>query len=359
MKLDQMNFHISDWMANEGPRSDMVVSNRIRLARNFQDYNFQSTLSDDKRQEIWEKFKNYHTEHHEVIKSYIFKIGDLSEIEQKFLLERHLISQDILRRNKGSGVIISADETISIMVNEEDHLRLQIILSGFQLSKAWLKLSRIDDRICSFFDMAFHANLGYLTACPTNLGTGLRASLLMHLPGLVLTKQIKRVFNGLGHLGLTVRGLYGEGSDIQGNLFQISNQVTLGHTETELIENLEQIADQILESEVRARDVLMQEARHQIEDKIWRAYGTLSHARILTSEEVINLSSGIRLGIAMGIITNITFKELNELMLVSQPAHLQKRYGGILDPTERDILRAQMVREKINRAKIESSGLER
>ena len=231
------------------------------------------------------------------------------------------------------------------MVNEEDHLRLQALASGFQLRSAWESVNAIDDDLAQDLDYAFSDELGYLTACPTNVGTGMRASVLIHLPSLVLTKQIGRVLQGITQVGLAVRGFYGEGSQIMGNFFQISNQTTLGQNERETIDSLERVTKQIIDSEQRARDELLKDARVQIEDKIWRAYGTLRHSRVISSQEVVNLSSAVRFGVALRIEGLASVPILNELLVRSQPAHLQIRAGREMEQRERNIMRAEYIRK--------------
>jgi protein arginine kinase len=233
------------------------------------------------------------------------------------------------------------------MVNEEDHLRLQAIVSGLDMESAWQNLNRADSELSSRLKFAFSEKYGYLTACPTNVGTGMRVSVLIHLPGLVLTKDIDETLKGVTQIGLSVRGFYGEGTEVLGNLFQISNHTTLGKTEEEIIETISQVIRQIIGFERRACETLLKEARTHIEDKIWRAYGILNHVRLLTSKEFMSLSSAVRLGISLGIIENISMKSLNQLMVLVQPAHLQKLHGAAMEAGERDFFRANMVREHL------------
>lgn len=347
MNLPDAFLTTCEWANASGLRSDMVISSRIRLARNLRDYPFISSSEKEERLRIWERVTESGRLMSSFRDSFIYRLSELSEIDQFFMLECHLISREMLNALEGRGVIVNQKKTVSVMVNEEDHLRMQIVLSGLNLTTAWFELNGIDDNFSKMVPFAFDTKLGYLTACPTNVGTGMRASLLMHLPGLVLTKQIRRVFNSLGQLGLTVRGLYGEGSDIKGNLFQISNQITLGRSEMDLMEELERAAQKILESETKARDVMMSNARQHIEDKIWRAYGIMSNARLISSDEVINLSSGVRLGISLGIIKDLSIQQLNELVLNSQPAHLQSIMGEEIDTSERDFFRARQIRKQL------------
>jgi protein arginine kinase len=277
--------------------------------------------------------------------SLALEMRELTPLDRQFLVERHLISNDLADNGKLRGLLVLPDESISAMVNEEDHLRLQALASGFQLRSAWESVNAIDDELAQDLDYAFSDELGYLTACPTNVGTGMRASVLIHLPSLVLTKQIGRVLQGITQVGLAVRGFYGEGSQIMGNFFQISNQTTLGQNERETIDSLERVTKQIIDSEQRARDELLKDARVQIEDKIWRAYGTLRHSRVISSQEVVNLSSAVRFGVALRIEGLASVPILNELLVRSQPAHLQIQAGRELEQRERNILRAEYIRK--------------
>ena len=273
---------------------------------------------------------------------------ELTPIDRQFLVERHLISHDLADNGRLRGLLLVPDESVSAMVNEEDHLRLQALASGFQLRSAWESVNSIDDELGQDLDYAFSEDLGYLTACPTNAGTGMRASVLIHLPSLVLTKQISRVLQGITQVGLAVRGFYGEGSQIMGNFFQISNQTTLGQSEKETVESLERVTRQIIEYEQKARDELLKEARVQIEDKIWRAYGALKHSRVITSSEVVNLSSAVRFGVALQIEGLASVRTLNELLIRTQPAHIQLAAGQELEQRERNVIRANYVRSLLD-----------
>jgi protein arginine kinase len=250
--------------------------------------------------------------------------------------------------------VLAAGERLSIMVNEEDHLRLQALCSGFQLAEAWALANKADDELEEALDYAFVDDLGYLTACPTNVGTGMRASVLIHLPALVLTKQIDKVLKSVMQVGLAVRGLYGEGSDVMGNLFQLSNQTTLGHSEQESVESLDRVTRQILDYEERARDVMLRDARTQIADKVWRAYGGLRYGRSMSSQEVINLCSALRLGVALGFTGLPALSAINQLLVLTQPAHLMRSAGRALEAPERNVLRADLVRAHLERSNLET-----
>ncbi|MHB9029936.1 MAG: ATP--guanido phosphotransferase, partial [Candidatus Latescibacterota bacterium] len=244
------------------------------------------------------------------------------------------------------GVLVMGEECCSILVNEEDHLRIQSIISGFNPVRAWEDVDSIDDRIAQVLPFSFSRRLGFLTACPTNLGTGLRISILIHLPALVLTKDIQRMIRSAAQIGLTVRGYHGEGSDVVGNLFQISNHVSLGKTEREILDEIITAVKKIIDYERQAADTLVKEAKSQIEDKIFRSVGILKSARVLSTGELMNLSSAVRLGLFLGILTRPELRSLNELVVITQPGHLQGRQGHLLDSTERDVIRANLVRER-------------
>jgi len=273
--------------------------------------------------------------------------SDLADLDKQFMVERHLVSHALAEKKVGRGILVGDQEMVSVMVNEEDHLRLQALQSGFQPKNAWRIIDRIDDELGKSLDYAFSDKFGYVTACPTNAGTGLRASVLIHLPALVLTQEIDKVLRGITQVGLAVRGFYGEGTAVLGNLFQISNQTTLGQLEEDIINSLERVTKQIIEYEEDARTTLLKDAKPQIEDKIWRAHGIVKTARVLTSHEFMNLSSAVRLGVAMGIIPDIDIKTINGLIIWTQPSHLQKRANKTMGPAERDVYRAELVRKML------------
>jgi protein arginine kinase len=258
-----------------------------------------------------------------------------------------LMSPTFVPDDRSRALFISEDEKVSIMVNEEDHLRIQSLAPGLDTTNPFNVAGEYDNELGSHLEFDYDPDFGFLTACPTNVGTGMRASVLIHLPGLVITKDIDRVIGKISKMGVIVRGFYGEGTDVLGNLFQVSNQTTLGVSEQDTLELINSVTRSIVNDEAAARVRLMNEACDQIEDKIWRAYGILKHARVLTSEEVMNLLSAIRLGVAMGIIDFVEIGLINEILLLSQPAHLQKYFGEELSSDQRDSLRAEMVRKKL------------
>jgi protein arginine kinase len=344
VKLTGLSASLGRWLDGSGPSSDVVLSTRVRLARNLAGVPFTHRAREEQLVMVYSSILSAVRKTPGLTESLALEMRELTPLDRQFLVERHLISNDLADNGKLRGLLVLPDESISAMVNEEDHLRLQALASGFQLRSAWESVNAIDDELAQDLDYAFSDELGYLTACPTNVGTGMRASVLIHLPSLVLTKQIGRVLQGITQVGLAVRGFYGEGSQIMGNFFQISNQTTLGQNERETIDSLERVTKQIIESEQRARDELLKDARVQIEDKIWRAYGTLRHSRVISSQEVVNLSSAVRFGVALRIEGLASVQTLNELLVRSQPAHLQINAGRELEQRERNVLRADYVR---------------
>jgi len=335
------------WLEGDGEESSVVLSSRIRLARNITGFKFPNSADNDTREKLLEFFESA------MGKSDFLKQGEFHRTEGidvtncNFLVERHLISPTMLNKIDNSGVFIAPSEKLSIMVNEEDHLRIQAITIGLEMDRTMELAAQYDNEVGRLLEYDYDSDFGFLTACPTNVGTGLRASVLIHLPGLVLTREIEKVIQKVTKMGLAVRGFYGEGTDVLGNLFQISNQTTLGQSETDILESIERVTRIIIGEEATARSRLKEEAYEQICDKIWRAYGILKHARVLSSEEVMNLLSAVRLGLAMDIIDNLSIRTINDILLLSQPAHLMKYFGEKMDPDRRDIARAEMVREKL------------
>ena len=336
--------NVPEWIEGSGEHSDVVLSSRIRLARNLKGYPFSSKIRREEEQQIREEVLKV-LKREKVFPSIAqIDLGRLTVYECNYLLEEHLISKDLLSRRKAAAVVVDQSGRISMMINEEDHLRIQSIFSGYNLENCWKEAEKLESVIGRNLEYEFHPKFGYLTACPTNTGTGLRASVLIHLPGLVLTKEIQKVLRGISQIGLTFRGLYGEGSEVLGNFFQISNQVTIGKSENELIEHLVRITEQLIEHEKNARAILFKDAGHYIQDKVWRAYGILQHARTITSEEVMNLLSAVRLGVSMKLIKKLSVSTINRMLIYSQNAHLDVAAGKNLNSTERDINRATIIR---------------
>jgi protein arginine kinase len=337
----------SPWLDGTGPKSDIVVSTRVRLARNLRHVPFSHRARDEQLQGVIMSVVAAAERAPGFRSALLLKMNDIGALERQILVERHLVSHELGDGTRPRGVLAGADERLSLMINEEDHLRLQAMTPGFQLAEAWAVADAADDELDEALDFAFSDETGYLTSCPTNAGTGLRASVLVHLPALVLMDEIPKVLKGISQVGLNVRGLYGEHSEVMGNLFQISNQTTLGVSERDSIESLERVVRQILEHEERARERMMRDARIQIEDKVWRAYGTLRHCRSIQAREVINLCSAVRLGVALGMPGLCPLSVLSGLLVLTQPAHLQHYAGRELTPAERNVYRAQRVREQL------------
>ena len=262
------------------------------------------------------------------------------------MLERHLISRELASKGPYKAAMIGENEVVSLMVNEEDHVRLQVLESGFSLPEVVSIAKRIDNELAKILSYAFSCEFGYLTACPTNTGTGLRASVMLHLPLLVMTKQITNVINTIAKLSFTTRGFYGEGTEASGNFFQVSNQVTLGRPEEEIVENILKVIAQIVTYERSAREKFYNQEKLALEDQVFRSYGMLQNSRVINSKEAIELLSNLRLGVDLGII-DIKVKQINELLLYIQPAHLQKLEGKKISAKERDIKRAELIRERI------------
>lgn len=348
--FDDMAKRLSGWLSGKGEESMVVLSTRVRLARNVSDCIYPSAADPESREKIVNYFSSVYARSEKLKRGKLLSASELEPLDRDFLVERHLMSPTFMPKpdHNSRGLFVSEDEQVSVMVNEEDHFRIQALAPGLSPDIAWQMAVDMDNEIGRFLKYDYDNDFGYLTACPTNVGTGMRASVLIHLPGLVITKDIERVLPKISKMGVVVRGFYGEGTDVLGNLFQVSNQTTLGVSEKEILEQITSVTRSIIEDEAKARERLLAEASNQIIDKIWRTYGILKHARVLTSEEVMNLLSAVRMGIAMGIINFIDIPLVNEILLLSQPAHLQKFFGREMNSDERDFVRAEMVRSKLN-----------
>jgi protein arginine kinase len=346
---DFLKHATSKWMRDDGPESDIVISTRIRVARNLVRYPFPLLATDSQAEAIIEEVKRaiQHPSFRRLGHFELLRCKQLTELERNVLVEKHLISPNLAEAVRHGAVVLRDDEAVSIMINEEDHIRLQCIVPGLEISSAWQLANELDDALEQTLDYAFDEKRGYLTACPTNVGTGIRASVMMHLPGLVITKQIHRILQAIAQVGLVVRGIYGEGSEAIGNLFQISNQLTLGQSEPEILGNLQVVARQIIEHERQARMLLMRDNREQLEDRICRSFGILSYARRIDSKETMQRLSDVRLGIDLGIIKGVSSRILKELMVMTRPAFLQKYADQELAPEERDWRRASIIRERL------------
>ncbi len=338
---------MAEWMKGTGPESDVVLGSRVRLARNLAGVPFPGVASDEQLAQVAARVREVAWQYHSVGDLEYLAMADLSPLERQLLVERHLISPQHAEHVRHKAVVLRRDEAISVMVNEEDHLRIQSLFSGMQPERAWQLCSQVDDVFESHVEYAFSSKHGYLTACPTNVGTGMRASLMVHLPALVMTDQIQRIIGACSQVGLAVRGLYGEGTEVLGNIFQISNQVTLGHSEEEIIEHLVRVARQILAQERAAREHVLSKDRLRLEDRIFRSYGILANARAVSTQEAMQLLSDVRLGIDLGLLQGLEGRILQELLVLIRPAHLQRTVGRALDAPERDLHRAALIRERI------------
>ena len=347
MKLDDLLYRESEWLKGTGPKSNIVISSRVRLARNLKGYPFFNWAKPKDKERILFAAKGAIEKSKFLKKSIFFMMKDLTEIDRQFLVERHLMSPEHIADPEYKALAIDEREIVSVMINEEDHLRMQVLQSGFNVIEAWRVADEIDSDLSRRIPYAFSAKWGHLTACPTNTGTGLRASVMLHIPALAITNQIGKVFQAISKIGLTMRGFYGEGTEAIGNFFQISNQVTLGRDESDLIDKIGGIVDKLVKREESTREILLVKSKDEISDKICRAQGTLKSARIITSSETIKLLSIIRLGIDLGIIKDISRDDINELFIITQPAHLQKVEGKILNHSDRDHKRADIIRKKI------------
>ena len=346
--------HGLGWLDASGDHAGVVLSTRIRLARNLQGHAFGPRARVNDREAVLEQTRRAMTRVELLAGSTLLELPDLDHRGRGMLLERRLASRELLGDvktgpSRATAVLLAAQDHLSVMVNEEDHLRIQGLVSGLRLKKAWNLVDRLDEELGQELPFAYHHEFGFLTTCPTNVGSGLRASVLVHLPGLVLTKEIGKVLQGLGQVGLTFRGLYGEGSEVVGNFFQLSNQTTLGKSEEELIEHLDKIVRQVIHYEDQARQVLLRDAPQVTEDKIWRAYGLLRYARSLSFEELMNLLSGIRLGVGLKLLPELRVYTLNKLMIFTQTAHLEQAAGRDLPPSECDAHRAAYVRRILSK----------
>jgi protein arginine kinase len=336
---------MSSWIKDEGPNNNIVLSSRVRLARNLNNVPFPAMLTKESGYGVIEKIYDDEMKN-SVFKGYKFyDMQDTGFVDRYALVERHLISPNLAAQSSIGAVLISNDEDVSIMLNEEDHIRIQAVLPGLQIKEAWNIASSIDDQIESKVDYAFDDRLGYLTSCPTNVGTGIRASVMIHLPGLNLSANINKILQAVMQVGLTIRGLYGEGTEFIGNIFQISNQITLGRSEEETVDNITGITEQILNKEKEARGLLFDNNRIMLEDKVWRAWGLMTNARSISGQESMKLLSDIRLGIDMGILKSIPISVLNKIMVDTNNASLQKQAAKELNTPERDILRAEEIRK--------------
>jgi protein arginine kinase len=347
--MDIHNFLIppAEIARRKGPYDRIVMSSRVRLARNLKDASFPGWAKKPERLRVLELIRPAIEGLPEMKESFSETMDTLSTLDKTILVERHLISREHAAKSAGSGLVLNRDETLCFMINEEDHLRMQALRPGLQLRQAWGAIDQADSALEKKLEYAFSSELGYLTACPTNIGTGIRVSAMLHLPGLVLAEQINPIIQSVNKLGLAVRGLYGEGTEALGNVFQVSNQMTLGESETAIVERLEKVLAQIIEHEENARASLLEKKPKMVFNHIGRAYGILANAHSISSKETMNLLSLMRLGVDVGLFPGVDRSLVDELFILTQPAHLQKQHSEKLTAEERDLLRADMVRERL------------
>jgi protein arginine kinase len=347
MTIHQFLIPPAESARRKGPHDRIVLSSRVRLARNVKDAAFPGWAKKPERVRVLEMIKPAIEDLPEMKEAFSESMDNLSTLDKQILVERHLISREHAAKSAGSGLVLNREESLCVMINEEDHLRMQALRPGLQLKQAWMAIDQADTALEKKLDYAFNTEIGYLTACPTNLGTGIRVSAMLHLPGLVLAEQINPIIQSVNKLGLAVRGLYGEGTEALGNVFQVSNQMTLGETETAIVERLDKVLSQIIENEENARAKLLENKPKMVYNHIGRAYGILANAHSISSKETMNLLSLMRLGMDLGLFPGGDRSLTDELFIMTQPAHLQKQHSEKLSAEERDLLRADMVREHL------------
>lgn len=348
MKLSKIIANTGEWLSGDGPHRQIVVSSRVRLARNIKGKPFPGWAKKAERIDVLKTAKAAVEQLPEMKEAFSENLEALSPLEKQVLVERHLISREHAAKGVGSAVVMNSPQTLSFMINEEDHLRMQAICCGLQLDKVFAMINQADSELEPMLDFAYHSKLGYLTACPTNVGTGMRASAMLHLPALVMSEQMNKIINSVNKIGLAVRGLHGEGTEAMGNLFQVSNQTTLGETEEEIIQRLNKVIETVIEHEQNARLLLLQRKPITLLDQIGRAYGVLSHAHSMSSKEALNQLSVIKLGVDLGLFPEEHRYPVDELFIETQPAHLQKgAQTQKMTAEERDTLRAALIRAKL------------
>jgi protein arginine kinase len=331
----------------EGPSQRIVLSSRVRLARNVKGLAFPGWAKKPERIRSLELIRPTVESLPEMVACFTESMDSLAAQDKQILVERHLVSREHAAKGAGSGLVLSKDEVLCVMINEEDHLRMQALLPGLQIRQAWATIDEVDSRLEKKLEYAFSPKLGYLTACPTNLGTGIRVSAMLHLPGLVLAEQINPIIQAVNKLGLAVRGLYGEGTEALGNVFQVSNQMTLGEAEPEIVERLSKVVAQLIEHEENARQSLLEKKPKVVFNHIGRAFGILANAHSISSKETMNLLSLMKLGVDLGLFPDLERYLADELFIVTQPAHIQKQVAGKLDADQRDVARADLLRDRL------------
>jgi protein arginine kinase len=340
---------LGEWLSGGGPESDIVMSTRIRLARNVRGFPLKAKLASEDEALLYEHLKRRIDAARLAKDLTTLDLEELTEIQRLVLVERHLISHEHANGEGERGVVHDEAGSLALMLNEEDHLRIQVMVAGLRLDEAFERATKVDNRLQQKLEFAFHERFGFLTSCPTNVGTGMRVSVMLHLPALVFTKQIDKVFNAVSKMNLAVRGFYGEGTKALGDFYQISNQVTLGKAPEALLEDVKRVLPKIVSFEREVRNQVMRGDRVVVEDRVWRACGLLGHARSISSDEAFELLSMVRMGVHLGILGHLDIRRVNELFLLGQPGHLQTVQGSgqSLEPSERDALRATMIRQRL------------
>ena len=347
----EMNRRIFDdngeWMSAEGPHSGIAVTTRVRLARNLDGRRFPTHPDQSQRREVLDEVRSAIATLPDGGGYVWHELDSEGPLDRRLLMERHLISRELADGNGPRAVAVNPESSLAVMVNEEDHLRMQCILSGLSLQEAYDRVNRLDDQLSERLSFAFDPVYGYLTSCPTNVGTGLRVSVMMHLPALVMTRHIERVFRAVYEMRMAVRGFYGEGTEAFGELYQISNQITCGRSEQDILDDMDAVIGAIIRYEEKARAELATADRNQLEDRVWRSWGVLKNARLMSSEEAMRHLSSLRLGVVMGVFDSVDLHEVQKLFLYTQPAHLQRLEGKELESGDRDIARARYIRDQL------------
>lgn len=352
MSIDDLLKSPGEWLACGGPLSEVVVSSRVRLARNLVGHHFLARADETERRDIVDELNQAINAADFGRETFYVNVTDAEPLDRKLLVERHLISRQHAEGEGSRGVAISTVETLSLMINEEDHLRIQVLRRGMNLDDAWKEMSHVDEALESLVQYAWHKKYGYLTACPTNVGTGLRVSVMLHLPALKLTNEIEKFFRAAKDMHLAIRGFFGEGTEATGDFYQVSNQTTLGQSEDEILEGFKtDVIPSIVKYEQEARRVLLKDRPAALDDKCWRALGLLQNARAISSEEALFLLSHLRLGVVMGRIDHLDLEAINQLFIAIQSAHLQKRQKRALDGEHRSIVRADFIRDSLSRSR--------
>ena len=346
MKINELIDSHSELTDTAASKSAVVLMTRIRLARNLAGQPFPGWAKEAQKRDIRDQCMQAVAALPQMKRGLAIPVESLDDLQKQILVERHLISRELCHTKAGAGIVISKDQSCVVMVNEEDHLRIQVLRAGFQFKKVWNTINTLDTNLEEHIDFAFNPRLGYLSACPTNLGTGIRASAMMHLPALVISGQMEKVVRAVNQLGMAVRGLFGEGSDASGSIFQISNQTTLGESEEGIIKHLHGVLNTIVEQELNARQKLLQTDPNKLSDKIGRAFGILQNGYLLNSGEAMNLLSLIRLGIDLEVFPDTERAVVDRLFIECQPGHVQHAAKGAFDPAQRDVLRAGRLRSE-------------